>query len=76
MSIKIKPTLWNQELLIETDNGKAKIYLSGNEIKIDNDQVLKDIGLTVGDALAIFFDQAANPQTKARFQTYLNRKSG
>ena len=76
MSIKIKPNSFTQELIIETDQGKAKVHISGNELKIDGEQILKDVGLSVSDALALFFDQAASPQTKARFQNYLNRKSG
>ena len=76
MSIKIKPSQWNQELIIETDKGKAKVYLSGMEIKIEGDNILKEIGMSVSDALAIFFDQAANEQTKARFPNYLSRRGG
>jgi hypothetical protein len=76
MTIKIKPTPYNQELVIETDNGKAKVHLSGMEIKIEGENILKEIGMSVSDALAIFFDQAANEQTKARFPNYLSRRGG
>lgn len=76
MTIKIKPGNWSEELVIETDRGKAKVYISGNELKIDGEAVLKEIGMSISDALALFFDQAASQQTKDRFQTYINRKSG
>ena len=75
MAIKIKPGTWSEELIIETDRGRAKVYISNNELKIDGEEVLKEIGMPVGDALALFFDQAASQQTKARFQTYISRLS-
>lgn len=52
------------------------MFVSGNDLKIQGKEVLNEIGLSVSDALALFFDQAANQQTKAQFQTYLSHKGG
>jgi hypothetical protein len=76
MTIKIRKGGWSEELIIETDQGEAKIFVSGNELKIQGEEILMAIGLSTSDALALFFDQAASQQTRARFQTYLSRKGG
>ena len=76
MAIKIRKGGWSEELIIETERGDAKVFVSGNDLKIQGEDILKEIGLSTSDALALFFDQAASQQTRARFQTYLNRKGG
>ena len=72
MAITIRPGGWSSdELVIETPRGEAKVMILGNEIKIVHEEILKEIGLSVSDAIAIFFDKAASKSTREKFQTYL-----
>lgn len=75
MSIKIRVSSWStDELIIETSTGKAKVCIVGDEIRIDHEEILKEIGLSVSDAIALFFDKAASKNTREKFQIYLSRK--
>ena len=71
MTIKYKKDPWSEALLIETPSGTAKVYATWSEIKIDGESILKEYKISVSDAIAMFFDQAASQQTRERFKTYL-----
>ena len=76
MTVKIKSNFWKEELIIETSNGIAKVYERNNEIVVQNEKVLDQIGLTVGDAISLFFDKAASEYTKKNHPAYTSHKKG
>jgi hypothetical protein len=73
--IKFRANTYAEELLIDTDSGTVKISISGNELKIQNEGYLKEIGLPLTKALAYFFDSAASPATKEKFSTFLSQRN-
>jgi hypothetical protein len=75
MSISIKVNGWSSnELIIKTSKGEAKVWIYGSDIRIEHEDILKEIGLSASDAIALFFDKAADKSTREKFQTYLSHK--
>jgi hypothetical protein len=73
MPIKIKHSVWKEELIIETDQGSARVSknpLTGS-LKIEGEEILDKIGMTVNEAMALFLDEAASPETKAKYANFM-----
>jgi len=71
MSIKIHGDSLREQLVIETSQGKAKVSVDFNgDLIVEGETILSSVGLTVKDALALFFDRAAKPATKARYPNF------
>lgn len=75
MTIKISHSDLIEELVIDTDHGKVKVSVNSltGSLKIQGEEILPKLGMTVNDALALFLDQAASGDTKKKYATYLNR---
>lgn len=73
MTIKIKKDSWKEELIIDTPKGDARVWIKNDEIVISNEEILSEFGLSVGDAIALFFDKAADSYTRQKYTSYLSR---
>lgn len=74
--MKIKMILGN-ELVIESDHGKAKVKCNFNgDLEIQGESVLRELGLPVGDVIAMYFDRVEDESIKKKYPLYRERLAG
>lgn len=73
MTVKFSTSKFPEELTIETSYGKIKVSVQGinKTLKIEGEEHLPQLGMTINDAIALFLDQAASKETSARFANYI-----
>ena len=73
--VKISYKSFSDALLIESKVGKAKVSTDvSNNIKIDGEEVLHELGLSVGDVIAMYFDRTTNEKIKNQYPIYRDRQ--